>query len=566
MRKILSAVLALVLVISMMGTPAFAAEGGSSTLTASLECYMPAMGGCDLAENIVESATYVDNADGSAAITLRFNEVGEWSSAYFSGQTTYVEAAGEIAYHNGSQWVNASYTTGTATDAEGNDYTYISSMTFTVSEKVNTYDLAMCMSGYQFGGSDPSAVSSGEKMTATLTVTWPGESTGSAESTDSEPEKQPEADAVTSSTPSVPEDSTTLTSSKYSVDISWTPMASMFSPVLEIDADDMTFNLYNKTAPETSKGAGTVTYADGVYTLAYDNGNTTTFTCEDGVISFTSKLWYGAASFDQTDDNGNFIPYIAVLIAEETTESDAADNSESTGDSEASEVISPEDPKPEEETTPEETKPETAEPPKSTVISVSSLKDLAPGTYKLTADLDCYMSAMGGCQFGGVLRSTHLVVDENRSASIKLYFYGDAELTMMYGSITICVNPSMETSYWNGSQWVKASYNTATATDDEGSEYTYVSSMTIPVSKVEDTYKLGLGFGGGSMGAQFGGESAQMLSDGSVLNATLSVDWAKTHTNPATGDENTVVPYVLMMVLAASGIAVLVTMKKRKMI
>lgn len=486
-----------------------------------------------------------------------------------------------------------------------------------------------------------------------------------------------------------------LTGGKYAVDISWSPMASMIVPVLEIHADSMTFQLYNQPDPQTGKGAGSISYADGTYTMTYENGNTTTFTFADGVITFTSKLWYGAASFDQSDKNGKFISYTASPIQEGGTESDpqtvsgtyqgthtyqpngmpmslkysftlelkkdgtysfrcrygtddsmsadglqdsgtytledgkltittsdgtswegtlSADGStiemnrpltpamsgsgygtafdivlklvtdskddetngdagDQTPDATEPEETKPEETKPEEtkpeETEPEETKPEqteleATEPTKSTVISVSNLSELKPGTYKLTAQLDCYMTAMGGCQFGGALRSAYLIVDENGGASIKLSFRGDAVLSMMYGTTIFYVNPNGETSYWNGSQWVNASFTTATGKDEEGNAYTYVSSMTFPVSAVQSSYELGLGFGGGSMGAQFGGANAQMLSDGSVLKATLNIDWTKVYTNPVTGDETNMTPYVIVFVLAAGSAAALLVMKKRK--
>lgn len=130
------------------------------------------------------------------------------------------------------------------------------------------------------------------------------------------------ADEVTN-TAEVQEDN--LATGAYTVDITWSPMASMFTPIVEIDAEADTFKVYNATAPETSKGTGTISFADGVYTMTYtadvkEPGVTTTFTYDEEVITFTSKLYYGTASFDQTDDAGNFVTYTAektVLAAPE---------------------------------------------------------------------------------------------------------------------------------------------------------------------------------------------------------------------------------------------------------
>lgn len=117
-----------------------------------------------------------------------------------------------------------------------------------------------------------------------------------------------------------------ITGGEYAVDISWSPMQGMFEPVLNIDAENMTFQLYNADDQETSKGNGTIAYADGEYTMNFADGNTTAFTFEDGVITFTSKLWYGSASFENKDDNDEFISYQAELTNEaEEAEEDGAE-------------------------------------------------------------------------------------------------------------------------------------------------------------------------------------------------------------------------------------------------
>ena len=91
-------------------------------------------------------------------------------------------------------------------------------------------------------------------------------------------------------------------------------MADMFTPVLEIDAENKTFKLYNKADPDTLKGEGTITLENGVYTLVYeDSTSTTTFTFdyETDTITFTSPLHYGAAMFNRVQLSGEFIPYTA---------------------------------------------------------------------------------------------------------------------------------------------------------------------------------------------------------------------------------------------------------------
>ncbi len=395
-----------------------AEEGNSSeenTVTvvenSTLVCYMPAMGGCNLAENIVESVTYIENTDGSVTITLDFYEVGEWSSMYFSGQTAYVSDEGQLAYFNGTAWVDAECTTGSSSDGS---YTYVDTMTFTAAEKNENYDLAMSMSGYQFGGDTPSTVSSGEEMTATLTMEWVDSSDDSAATTTT---------AVTTTT----------------------------------------------------------------------------------VVTTTTTTAATSASESTTA----------------STESSAATKQ----------------------------------------ISITKLDNLDEGTYQLTASLSCWMSAMGGCDFGtGLLKSAVLTVDADGSEKITLYFNEMVDVVMAYGTASAYAENSGETGYHNGTQWCSAEYTTATGTSDEET-YTYINSMTFPISAVNSTYDLALCIGG----TQFGGESARMISDGSVLAAKLSVDWTKAYTNVTVSSNGTVTtsgsssPKTGVEAPFAAGIAMLVS-------
>lgn len=358
-------------------------EANTANGSGTLVCYMPAMGGCNLSENLVENITYTDNADGSVTITLDFYEVGEWSSMYFDGQTTYVADDGQIAYYNGSAWVDAEYTTATSSDGS---YTYVDTMTFTAAEKTETYDLALFMGGYQFGGDTPSAVSSGDLMTATLTMNWKSDTGKPTETT------------------------TTVTET---------------------------------TAAKTT--------------------TTTTVT--------------------------------TVKTTKSTTEAAS-----------------------------------------SKLISISNLDDLDAGTYQLTASLSCWMSAMGGCDFGtDLLKSAVLTVGTDGSKKVTLYFHEMVDVVMAYGTASAYAENSGEIGYHNGSAWCTAEYTTATGTSEDGT-YTYVSSMTFPISAISNTYDLALCIGG----TQFGGESARMLSDGSVLSATLSVDWTKAYTNVQVSSNGTI--------------------------
>ena len=119
-----------------------------------------------------------------------------------------------------------------------------------------------------------------------------------------EPQPEPEPE---------PEPNFDLKSAKYIVDISWSPMADMFTPVLDVNAEEKTFKVYNESDAETLKGNGRISLENGVYTLFYEAGSTTTFTYdkETEVITFTSPLHYGAAMFNRVQLSGEFIPYTA---------------------------------------------------------------------------------------------------------------------------------------------------------------------------------------------------------------------------------------------------------------
>lgn len=368
-------------------------SGEENTITVSenstLVCYMPAMGGCNLAENIVESVAYTEKTDGSVTITLDFYEIGEWSSMYFSGQTAYVSDEGQLAYFDGTAWVDAEYTTAASSDGS---YSYVDTMTFSVVEKTDTYELAIPMSGYQFGGDTPSTVSSGEEMTATLTMEW--------------------------------------------------------SIVTDIPED-------NSEATTTTAATTTTT-------------KITTTTTATAVSESTTSV----------------------------TEADAG----------------------------------------TKLISITDLDKLDAGTYQLTSSLSCYMSAMGGCDFGkDLLKSAVLTVDADGTKKVTVYLHEIVDVVMVYGTASAYAENSGEIGYYNGTKWCDAEYTTATGTSDEGT-YTYVNSLTFPINALSDTYDLALCIGG----TQFGGESARMISDGSVLAAKLSIDWDKAYTNVTVSSNGTV--------------------------
>ncbi|MCD7818775.1 MAG: copper resistance protein NlpE [Lachnospiraceae bacterium] len=162
--------------------------------------------------------------------------------------------------------------------------------------------------------------------------------TDSEEATETESETETETDSETEDE-TESGDTANLSSGTYAVDISWSAMANYFTPMLEIDAENMIFYIYNDGVYDTSKGEGTITYVDEVYTLNYSSEYTTAFTYANGVITFTSPLYYGAARFNNVDDDGNFVTYTAALTESSgETESESETETETETESEENTV------------------------------------------------------------------------------------------------------------------------------------------------------------------------------------------------------------------------------------
>lgn len=245
--------------------------------------------------------TYTTTAMGSQlkyAFTLKLNQNNSYSySVQFkmSGQT-YSES------ESGTYKVNGSNLTLTCSDGTTMSGSISSSGTISLTRKVSSFAFSPATIQFKYNYT-PSVGSN----TGSSTENKPSTDAGNKPSTDTE--NKPE---------DVPTYVDNLVSGKYVADISWSAMSAMMTPVVELDAENDTFKVYNKTAPETSKGTGAITFAEGSYTMTYADGNTTTFTYDEetGEITFTSKLWYGKASFNSAGEDGVFVPYKGTLLAE----------------------------------------------------------------------------------------------------------------------------------------------------------------------------------------------------------------------------------------------------------
>lgn len=270
--------------------------------------------------------------DGTYSYTVTFNMMG----------SSYRES------ESGTYTVNGSLLTLTSSDGTVMSGS-VGGNTVSITRKVSSFAFSPATITLTYGGSsaagsdnfkDDKNQKETEKETNKETEKETEKDTNkeTEDGTENQPETEPESNGKPDS------GKKNLTSGEYAVDISWSPMGKMFSPVLKIDAENMTFQVYNGGAPESLKGKGSITLKDGVYTLNYENGNTTTFTLDDQTINFTSKLWFGAASFNNLDQNENFVSYKATqkggtsstpeTESESETESETSSESESESESE----------------------------------------------------------------------------------------------------------------------------------------------------------------------------------------------------------------------------------------
>lgn len=147
-------------------------------------------------------------------------------------------------------------------------------------------------------------------------------------------------------------------------------------------------------------------------------------------------------------------------------------------------------------------------------------EDLDTGTYNVNAGLSCFVTAMGGVEFGApLLTDTVVTVNEDGSADVALSF-GKSSVTIYGVTCDTFIDPSYGVQYYDGSAWQTAAYTISnnTALNSASQPVHYVDSITFRLPSASNTYALALYVNSNVMGVQFGGP-------GSTYNATLTVDW-----------------------------------------
>lgn len=144
------------------------------------------------------------------------------------------------------------------------------------------------------------------------------------------------------------------------------------------------------------------------------------------------------------------------------------------------------------------------------------------GTYELDAKLSCYVSAMGGVEFGApLLTGATVTVDESGNASMTLSL-SKSQVTIYGVTCDTFIDASASTPgyYVNGTRH-NASYtkSRATALNPDNAAVHYVDSITFPVTPGTSTYYLYLYINSNVMGVQFGNGTE------TSYKATLTIDW-----------------------------------------
>lgn len=147
-------------------------------------------------------------------------------------------------------------------------------------------------------------------------------------------------------------------------------------------------------------------------------------------------------------------------------------------------------------------------------------ENLEAGAYTVNAELSCYVSAMGGVEFGAdLLEKTTVTVNADGSADVSLSLT-KGDLTIYGVNCTTFVDSSKGIKYYNGSEWVNATYklSNGTATNPDGTEVNYVDNITFTLPYTNDSYDLSILINSQVMGTHFGGPDSN-------YSATLTIDW-----------------------------------------
>lgn len=162
---------------------------GSYSVTASMSCYIPAMGGVEFGATLLTDTEYTVSEDGSAELTLHLTKssVTIYSITCYTfvdatpdtgAEPTEGEAAdGTIGYYDDdlglvTEGVEYTLSDDTTPNPAGEEVHYVDSITFPVAEKKETYYLTFYINSTVMGAQFKVTADGGTARAATLTVDW----------------------------------------------------------------------------------------------------------------------------------------------------------------------------------------------------------------------------------------------------------------------------------------------------------------------------------------------------------------------------------------------------------
>lgn len=171
---------------------------------------------------------------------------------------------------------------------------------------------------------------------------------------------------------------------------------------------------------------------------------------------------------------------------------------------------------------------------------------LAAGSYTVSAELSCYVNAMGGVEFSngyGLLKSTSVEVDESGNASATLELGTTSGLSVYGVACTAFIGADEAPGYYvNGehtSENVTYTVSEDTVTNSKG-EVNYITSITMPVDANTSEYTLWVYLDSNVMGCQLGDGTGSGSSNtpgvATKHTAKLTIDWSSAK-KIATADE-----------------------------
>ena len=174
--------------------------------------------------------------------------------------------------------------------------------------------------------------------------------------------------------------------------------------------------------------------------------------------------------------------------------------------------------------------------------------DYSPGTYEVGASLSCYVSAMGGIEFGKPLLTKATVTKGDDDAATMTLNFSKSSVTIY--SVTcdtfVDASPTSATNdrgvssgtigYYDANGILQTSgvshtLSSSTALNAANESVHYVDSITFPLDRVSDKYYLTMYINSNVMGVQFCNNNASATT--STYPAVLSVTWPAANTGNA---------------------------------